>query len=311
MKPTLSMLARRLADSILVILVIVFVTFAFVRLLGDPVSEAMYAGGATQAEVEAVLHKLGYDRPLLVQFQEYLWNALHGDFGLSSQFGSSALEIVMSRVPATLYLAAVSLLITLALFVPLGFIAGRRPFGWFDQALSAVTGFALSVPVFVFGAFLILLFAVQWRLLPVSGNQSPLGVLLPAVTLALHAAARLARVLRASMVETQTMDYVLLGRAKGLSKFDVDLKYVFRNSLLPVIVILGLQIANLLGGAVIVEVIFGWPGIGLLTQQALLTSDFNLIQCIVVLVAITVLVVNFLTDILSTFIDPRIKLAGK
>lgn len=297
----------KLFDGFVVIFVVVFLTFAFIRMMGDPVSDALYAGGASPEYVAEVLNQLGYDRPFLIQFGDFLWRAFHGDFGKSAQFGGDAMSIVVSRIPATLYLGLVSLAITVVAFVPLGFAAGRRPGGRIDRAVLAASGFALSLPLFVFGGFLIFFLAVMLRWLPVSGSQTWQTVLLPAITLSLHSIARLARVLRSSMVETASLDYVLLGRAKGLSRLAVDFRYVLRNSLLPVTTVLGLHISGILGGAVVVEAVFGWPGIGALTQQALLTLDFNIIQAIVIVVTLMVVVVNVLTDFIYSLLDPRIR----
>lgn len=299
-------LVSRIADGLIVGLVVLFVTFAFVRLMGDPISAALYTGGATPEQVAAVLEELGYKRPLLVQFGIYVAGAVRGDFGTSTQFGGSALAIVLSRLPATLYLTAVSLLMTVAVFIPLGFAAGRKARGRFDGVLLGSTALALAVPPFVFGGCLILLFSVALRWLPTSGNTGWYSVVLPAATLALQPIARLSRVLRGSMLDVASLDYVQLGRAKGLSRLLVDIRYVFRNALLPVISVFGLQVTGILGGAILVEAVFSWPGIGLLTQQALLSSDYSVVQCIVLLVTLGVLGVNMLTDLIYTLADPRI-----
>ncbi len=303
-------LASRIADTLIVALVVLFVTFAFVRLMGDPVSAALYAGGATPEQVTAVLEELGYKRPLLVQFAAYAAGVAQGDFGTSTQFGGSALGVVLSRVPATLHLTAVSLLFTAVAFMPLGFAAGRQARGRFDRALLGGTALALAVPPFVFGGCLILLFSVALRWLPTSGDAGWASVVLPAATLALQPIARLSRVLRGSMLDVASLDYVQLGRAKGLSRLLVDVRYVLRNALLPVISVFGLQVTGILGGAILVEAVFSWPGIGLLTQQALLSSDYNVVQCIVLLVTLGVLGVTMLTDIVYTLADPRVSPDG-
>jgi len=300
-------IARKLGWAVLTLVVVVLLTFVLLRLTGDPISEGMAAGGASPEEIAQARQALGYDRPIPVQFVDYFTGLFVGDFGTSLQYGGPALTIVLQRLPMTLYLAAVSLVMTLALAIPAGLMAARRPGGWADRIVSAVSGVMLSVPSFVLGAALILVFGVSLRLLPISGAGQPAAVILPALTLAVYPAARLARIIRASMVEVATMDFVRLGRAKGLPEGTVQRRFVFRNALLPVVTVLGIQMTFLIGGAVVVEAVFAWPGLGGLTTSALSSSDFDVVQTIVLIVAIGVILINFLTDVAYSLIDPRIR----
>lgn len=251
-------------------------------------------------------HQFGYDRPFLVQYGSFMKKAVHGDFGNSFQFGTSARQIVLDRLPDTLKLAGVALALTLVVSFPLGILAAFRVGGTVDRFVMVLAGLGQAVPSFVLGPLLIIVFAVSMRWLPASGNQGHASIVLPAVTLAMYPIARITRVLRASMLEVVNSEHVRVARARGVSERSILLRHVTRNALLPVVTLIGLQLTTMLGGAVIVENVFSWPGIGTLARSALLAGDFAIVQVIVMVVALLVIVINLLTDLLYTVIDPRI-----
>jgi peptide/nickel transport system permease protein len=300
-------LLRRIALSVFVLFAVVTLTFLSLSLAGDPITNKMTLAGASQEDIKAALHALGYDRPVFVRYISFLGDLLVGDFGKSFIYGQNALDMVLQRFPYTLQLAAVSLAITIVVAIPLGVLAAVKRDSLLDRGIIAFAALGQAVPSFVVGPLLILLFAVALRMLPVSGAVAPGSLVLPAVTLALLPIARVIRLLRGSMLDISTADFVTTARSKGVRETVVIMRHMFRNALLPTITIIGMQIANLLGGAVIVEAIFGWPGIGSLARDSLIANDFPLVQTIVILAAATVVVVNTATDLVYSLIDPRIK----
>lgn len=301
-------LLRRLILAIFVVLAVATLTFFAMRLNGsNPIAESMSASGASQQAIASAERALGYDRPLVVQYGAFLSQFLHGNLGTSVSYEQADISLIAERAPFTLELAGAALAITLVVGIPIGIISAIRRGSFADHLSLLFAGLGQSVPSFVAGPILILLFAVWLRWLPVAGAASVSAVVLPAVTLALYPAARVARLLRASMLDVLKADYVTTARAKGLAERLVVVSHIFRNALLPVLTIVGLQIIGLLGGAVVVESVFGWPGIGSLAVSALLNSDFPLVQAIVIVSAVAVVVVNLLTDLLYALADPRIK----
>jgi peptide/nickel transport system permease protein len=300
-------LVRRLVLAVFVIFAVISVTFFMLFLGGDPVQTMLYQVGATQKDVDDLRHALGYDRPLPVQYVDFLGKAARGDFGKSIRFGQPAMGLVLERLPYTITLALFGLSLSLLVAVPAGILAAVRPGSLVDRlsVLLAVVG--QSVPSFVLGIILILVVAVWLRWLPAAGATTPAHLVLPAVTLALFPMARIARVLRTSMLEVIALDYVTTARAKGLGERTVTLRHVVRNAALPVMTIIGLQLGAMLGGAVVVETIFGWPGIGLFSLQSVLNRDFPLVQAAVTLAATITVSLNLAIDLLYAWVDPRIR----
>ena len=302
-------LLRRLGLSALVLFLVITLVHFMLYLAGDPVLALVQTVGATPEQIETLRHEYGYDRPMVVQYVDYVTSVVGGDFGKSIRYAQPSLDLVLERLPRTLLLAGAAMGLTFVIAIPLGTAAAlfrdRLP----DRiaVLVAVTG--QSIPVFVLGPILILMVAVWLRWLPAAGSGSWRHLILPAVTLAAYPTARVARILRGSLLETMSEDYVRTARAKGLSQTRVVFKHMFRNSALPVVTILALQLQNLLGGAVIVESIFGWPGVGQFAVQALTNSDFPLVQTIVIIAAVLTLTVNLVTDVVYTWLDPRIHYA--
>jgi ABC-type dipeptide/oligopeptide/nickel transport system permease component len=302
-----SFILRRLLLTLPVLFGVVTLVFSFIHLVpGDPV-QIMLGEGAQAADVEQLRHRLGLDQPVLIQYGRYLRDLLSGDLGASFRFGEPVADIILSRYPATLQLAALSLLFGALLAVPMGVLAAVRPGGWLDRVLTSATLLGISLPSFVSGPIAIILFSIVLGWLPVSGRAGRAHFVLPAITLGASLSAILTRMVRAGMIEELQEEYVKTARAKGLPEIQVLLKHALRNSLIPVVTIVGLQFGTLLAGAIITETIFAWPGIGRLTVQAINSRDYPLVQGCLLVIACTYVAVNLLTDLAYGFLDPRIK----
>lgn len=288
-------------------LVLTFVFLMIHIVPGDPV-EQMLGEGAAPGEIIQLRHALGLDRPLLSQYGHYLQQLARGDLGQSFKFQAPVRRIIFERYPATLSLALIALLVCAAIAVPAGVIAAYRRGHAPDRAVGLFTLFGLAFPNFALGPVLILFFSVELALLPVSGRGGPFHYVLPAVTLGAALAAILTRMVRGSMLEELSSDYVRTARAKGLSTSAVLFCHAFRNALIPIVTILGLQFGTLLAGTIVTETIFSWPGIGRLTVQAISARDYPLLQGCILVIAVSYVAVNLLTDLLYAFIDPRVRL---
>jgi len=275
---------------------------------GDPV-EQMLGEGAAPGELVQLRHSLGLDVSLPAQYGHYLSQLAHGDLGNSLKFQTPVRRIIFERYPATLQLAFLALLVCAAIAVPAGVLAAHRRGTGADRAVGVFTLFGLAIPNFALGPLLILLFSIELGLLPVSGRGGPAYYILPAATLGAALAAILTRMVRGSMLEELSSDYVRTARAKGLSTGAVLFRHAFRNALIPIITILGLQFGTLLAGTIVTETIFSWPGIGRLTVQAISSRDYPLLQGCILVIAVSYVVVNLLTDLLYTLIDPRVRLS--
>ncbi len=274
---------------------------------GDPV-EQMLGEGAAPGELAQLRHSLGLDQPLHVQYARYLGQLAHGDLGQSLKFQAPVRRILFERYPATLELAFRALLICAAIGIPAGVLAAHRRGRAADRAVGLFTLLGLAVPNFALGPLLILLFSIALGLLPVSGRGGPLSFVLPAATLGAALAAILTRMVRGAMIEELSSDYVRTARAKGLPARAVLFRHAFRNALIPIVTILGLQFGTLLAGAIVTESIFAWPGIGRLTVQAISSRDYPLLQGCILLIAVSYVFVNLLTDFLYAVVDPRVRL---
>jgi peptide/nickel transport system permease protein len=302
-------LVIRLLHAVAVLFGVVSVTFALLHLAGDPLA-GLIPPGATP-EVESQLRTLyGLDRPLTEQYLHFVGRAMRGDFGDSWRQGRPALGAVLERLPATLWLTAMATTLAVAVGFVLGVSAAARPGSWWDVVARSTALLGQAVPAFWLGTMLILLFAVGLQWLPSSGLQGPGGVILPALSLAAYPAATLTRLLRASMIETLGADYIRTARAKGLSRSRILIGHALRNAALPALAFTGLQVGFLLGGAVIVEGVFAYPGIGGLALEAVAARDIPLVEVFVWVVAIMILVVNIFTGALTTLLDPRLREDG-
>ncbi|OOZ75689.1 glutathione ABC transporter permease GsiC [Solemya velum gill symbiont] len=302
---------QRLFSLLLTLIGVVTLVFFLIHLIpGDPV-EAMLGDSARVADREALHHKLGLDQPLAVQYSDYIKSILQLDLGTSLRNQQSVSSLLLERLPATAWLAFAALLIAVTIAVPLGVIAARRQGSAWDTGAMMVSLFGVSMPNFWLGPMLILLFSLWLGWTPVSGMESFWSIILPAVTLGASLAAVLARMVRSSLLETLGEDYVRTALAKGLDESTVVWRHALRNAMLPVITLLGLQLGALLGGAVITETVFSWPGIGSLMVEAIQQRDYPVVQGCVLLIALIYVLVNAGTDLVYRMVDPRIALTGE
>jgi peptide/nickel transport system permease protein len=272
--------------------------------------EIMLGESASTADREALRIALGLDQPVWIQFQQYLAGLLHLDMGNSIHVRRPVSDLLLERLPATGLLAAITLLITILMALPLGIIAAvRRDTAW-DTGTMTFSMLGVSIPNFWLGPILILVFSLWLGWFPVSGRSGFGSVILPALTLSTGLVAVLSRMVRSSMLEVLGEDYMRTARAKGLLPQRVILHHGLRNALLPVITLLGLQLGALLAGAVITETVFSWPGVGLLTIESIQSRDYPVVQACVLLISVTYVQVNLLTDLAYAWIDPRIRLGG-
>ena len=274
---------------------------------GDPVQQ-MLGEGARVEDLQQLRHSLGLDRPVPAQYAHYLAGVLRGDLGESFRFQEPVARVVFSHYPATLELAVFGLLVCVAIGIPAGLFAAAHRGTPADHAVGVFTLFGLSVPNFALGPVLILVFSVILGWLPVSGRGGPAHLILPAITLGGALAAILTRMVRASVIEELSSDYVRTARAKGLSESQVLFRHAFRNAFIPILTILGLQFGTLLAGAIVTETIFSWPGIGRLAVQAISARDYPLLQGCILLIAVSYVAVNLLTDVIYALVDPRVRL---
>jgi ABC-type dipeptide/oligopeptide/nickel transport system permease component len=298
---------KRLLAVIPVVFGVLLLTFTLVHLVpGDPV-EVMLGESATSADRSQLRAELGLDQPLLIQFGDYLNKLVHGDFGRSIHTQTRISTLLAERIPATARLALLALLIALSIGLPLGIIAALRAGKWPDS-VATLTSLSLSaMPHFWLGPLLMLVFALWLGWLPVNGMESPSAIILPALTLGFGLAAILTRMTRASLLETLHEDFVRTARAKGLRERTVILRHALRAALLPVVTVIGLQLGSLLAGTVITETVFGWDGVGRLLVESIEKRDYPVTQACVLVIALTYVIVNLLTDILYSRLDPRIR----
>ena len=290
----------------LVMLLILVLVFVLVRVAGDPL-EMMLPDSATEADRARFAAAIGLDKPIPTRFAVYLLRLMHGDFGVSLRYGEPAMQLVLERLPATVQLAAAALLTSLLLGTLLGVASALKHGTWIDSSLSALAVVGKSMPSFFLGMLLIVLLAVHWELFPVSGGGSAWHLVLPALALGSSLAAQNARLIRGGLIATLSQDYVRAARARGLDERAVVLRYALGNALLPLFTVTMLQIPQLMGGVLVIEALFAWPGMGQLTVAALGARDMPLVQASVVFLSAIVVFTNVLTDLLYRFLDPRIR----
>jgi peptide/nickel transport system permease protein len=282
------------------------ILFVLLRIGGDPVAHLVNPE-ASEQEIAAVRAAYGFDRPLYEQYLRQLTLILQGDFGDSFRFRTAAMPLVLERLPATLELALASIIVALLIAIPAGLLSAVYQNSPLDLTVTVLSTLGRAMPSFWIGIMLILVFAVHLRWLPVSGRMEPASIILPAITLGSGIATALARVLRSSMLEVMRQEYITTARAKGAPSHLVLLRHGLRNALIPFITVLGLQMAWLLGGAVIVEEVFAWPGLGRLLLNSVLVRDLAVVQAGVFVFALVVMVANLLVDISYAWLDPRIR----
>jgi len=300
-------LARRLVLTIPVLLGVATLVFSLIHLIpGDP-AQAMLGEAAPQSDVEELRRRLGLDKPLVEQYGVFLQGLVKGDLGTSLRTGEPVTDQIVERMPATFELAAAAMFVAIAFSMPLGIIAAVRRGTAIDHAAMTVSLAGVSVPNFWLGPLLAIVFAVELGWLPVSGRGTWAHLVLPAISLGAALAAILARMTRATLLEELREQYVQAARARGVSRTRAILRHAFRNSLIPVVTLLGLQFGAVLTGAVITETIFAWPGIGRLLIQSIGFRDYPLVQGCILLIALTYVGVNLLTDVIYGVLDPRIR----
>jgi peptide/nickel transport system permease protein len=288
---------------------VLLLTFLLVHLVpGDPV-EVMLGESASTADRVQLRADLGLDQSLIVQFGHYLNKLAHGDWGVSIHSKKPILDLLAERLPATAKLALLALSFAILIGIPLGIVAALNVKKWPDKLANLLSLTISAMPHFWMGPMLMMVFALWLGLLPVSGMESPSTIVLPAITLGFGLAAILTRMTRASMLEVLYEDFIRTARAKGLNESTVILRHALRAALLPIVTVLGLQLGSLLAGAVITETVFAWDGVGRLLVESIEKRDYPVTQACVLIVALTYVLVNFVTDVVYTRIDPRVRFA--
>lgn len=299
-------LIGRLIRAVIVLWGVSTVVFMVLRLSGDPVA-MMVAPDTPPAEIDRVRHEMGFDQPMIIQYGSFLGNVSRGDFGNSLRFGESATGLVIDRVAPTMELAIFSILLTIIIGVPVGALSALKRNSIYDSIAMAIALIGQSAPTFFIGIVLILLFSVQFQLLPAGGRGEWFQLILPVVTLGAWNVASIARLTRSAMLDVMGKDFIRTARAKGLGESGVLVNHAAKNIAIPIITVLGLQFGALLGGAVVVETVFAWPGMGRLVIQAINTRDYPVVQASVFLLASGFVVTNTIVDILYGIVDPRIR----
>ena len=301
-------ITRRLIQAIAVCLVISAISFFLLFLNTDP-ALVLLPPEVEMEDIELFKKQMGLDRPVIIQYLDFLRKViLHGDFGDSFVAKIPALEIIGSRIPATLKLALGALLIINLIAIPVGVISAIRRYSLMDNIATLTALVGQAMPLFWFGIMLIIIFGVWLRWLPISGSDTLAHLILPSITLASWILPVNMRLVRSGMLEVLTKDYIRTARAKGLSEKKVFLKHAFKNAAIPVVTVSGMQFGALLGGAVVTETVFAWPGMGRLAVESIRMGDFPVVQAIVVIFAMFIVLANLAADILAALIDPRIRL---
>ena len=300
-------IVRRLGYSIISLLLLSLTIFLFVRLTGDPAT-LLAEPGASQADLEAIRQRLGLEQPIWVQYWQFILSLLHGDFGDSFYYRMPVLELYLSRLPNSLLLALAAMAFSLLIGIPSGILAAVRVGGFWDSAGKVFSLLGLSLPSFWVGLLLILIFSVSLGWLPSSGSGTLWHLLMPAFALGWYFAAAHMRLTRSSMLEVLGSEYIKLARLKGLPEALVIAKHAFKNALIPVLTLAGINLVIMINVAVVVETVFAWPGIGRLLYEGITFRDFPVVQAVVLLGGAMIVLVNLLIDILYAVIDPRIRL---
>ncbi|MDR1832891.1 MAG: ABC transporter permease [Fusobacteriaceae bacterium] len=300
-------IVRRLLLLIPVLLGVSLLVFTIMSLTpGDP-AQLILGENAPREAIEQLRVKMGLDKPFLVQYLRFVWNAIHGDFGTSYTTGREVFKEIFARFPATLELALSAMFVAVGIAIPVGILSATRQYSLLDNVSMILALVGVSMPVFWQGLMLILLFAVKLMLLPSGGNETLKSLILPSITLGTMTAAIITRMTRSSMLEVIRQDYIRTARAKGVKENIVIRKHALKNALIPIVTVVGLQFGGLLGGAVLTESVYSWPGVGRMMVDAIRQKDTPTVLASVVFLASTFSFVNLIVDILYAYIDPRIK----
>jgi len=297
---------RRVGYALLSLVVLSATIFVFVRLTGDP-AVLLVEPGASKADIDAIRTDLGLDRPLPVQYLLFVKGLLHADFGRSFYYRTPVLELYLERLPNSFFLALVAMAFSLIIGIPSGILAAVRVNGWWDGAGKVFALLGLSMPSFWVGLLLILFFSVYLGWLPSSGSGTPLHVLMPAFALGWYFAAAHMRLTRSSMLEVLGSEYIKVARLKGLPEALVICKHAFKNALIPVLTLAGINLVLMVNVAVVVETVFAWPGVGRLLYEGIAFRDFPVVQTTVILSGVMIVAVNLAVDLMYAVIDPRIR----
>lgn len=313
---TKKQILARIGQIVIVLLGISFITFALIMLSpGDPVRQ-MIAGNedivVSQVEIDALRHELGLDKPFIFQYLDWLGRAVQGNFGFSYMVKKPVVEQLMECLPATVILAVSSTIFMLVVSIPAGIFSAVKRNSVFDYFVRALTFVGVSVPNFWMGLMLLWIFGLKMGMFPiVGGSVTPQNLVLPSLTLGIVMASKYTRQVRAAVLEELNQDYVVGARARGMSESHILWKEVLPNAMLPLITLLGLSFGNLLGGAAVVEIVFSWPGLGYLAVQSIIYRDFQLVQGIVLWIALMYMIINLIIDASYTRLDPRLRKVGK
>jgi peptide/nickel transport system permease protein len=297
---------KRLLLGLLTLIGVSMIIFIAVRLSGDPVL-LLVSPDATQEEIQKMKIELGLDKPVPVQYVIFMRNSLKGDFGRSTRYRRPALELVMNRLPATIQLALLAFIISITLGITIGVISVTKPGSWFDFLGKAFAMLGQAMPEFWIGIMAILIFSVQLGWLPTSGRGGLVHLVLPSLTLGWYSAASIMRLTRSSMLQVMGSEYIKTARLKGNPEWVVVWRHALRNALIPIVAMGGMQLGRLLGGAVIVETVFGWPGLGQLILEAINTRDYSVVQTGVFITSTFFILLNLTVDLMYGIIDPRIR----
>jgi ABC-type dipeptide/oligopeptide/nickel transport system permease component len=301
------LILQRLWQSALVLLAVSILSFLLIFLTGDPVA-ALVPLNARQEDYDNIRQQYGLDQPIPVQYVQFVIKAFQGNMGESFRYHTDALSLVLGRLPNTFLLAAVSLALSIIISLPVGILAARSKGRFFDMIASFFALLAISVPSFWLGVILIIVFAGTLRWLPASGSGTWQQIIMPAVTISAFSIGFLIRLIRRSVADTLQQQFVVTARSKGLGERVIAWRHVLRNSAIPIVTVLGLQFGALLGGSVVVETVFAWPGVGWLMIQSIEARDLPVIRAAVLILAIFIVLINLVVDIIYSWLDPRIKL---
>jgi peptide/nickel transport system permease protein len=304
---TIAFFAQRFAQSALVLFLVSVVSFGLVLLSGDPVAMMMPIH-ASEADRQVLQRQLGLDQPVAVQYVKFVTGALRGDLGTSIKFNQPVVPLILEKLPLTLLLAATATTIAVVVGIPLGIATGSRQNGGLDVAGTLFALFAVALPTFWIGLMMILILGDYFRLLPVAGGGSWMHLVMPALTLSAHSTGLITRLTRASMIDELRQNYVVTAKAKGLAARTVQYGHVMRNALIPTVTVVALQFGALIGGSVIVETVFSWPGAGWLLMQGVLARDLPVVRALVLIIGTIFILLNLLVDVCYRFLDPRIRI---
>jgi peptide/nickel transport system permease protein len=304
----LAYLVKRLGLAVLVALTVSVIAYMLLYLSGDP-ALAIAGEGARQADIDLIRKTYGFDRPLIVQYGDWLLKLVKGDLGVSMYFKTDVAPLIFSKLSTTLLLALYALAVALVISVPLGVLAAIYKNSWIDRLCLAVAVVGQAMPNFFFALILIMLFSISWRLLPVSGSGTWQHFVMPAITLGYYAAPAFMRLIRAGMIEVLSADYIRTARAKGLPTHTVIFKHALRNAIVPVVALAAVQLGFLLGGSIVIETIFALDGLGYLAYQSITFKDYPVTQIIVLLLSVIYILLTLASDIANAWLDPRIRVA--